>query len=201
MYIRTEIEKRKMEENHRWGQKVWRTRKRTVYHLKCDECECEFTRLKGEMSESRLSNDYLHFCENCFDYGKSAKLGRANRIKQLEGRIGEKTIDSCGYVRVYVGPKSSEERIYQFHNDHCGSIREHTLVVEQHLGRALEKGEVIHHIDGDKTNNELSNLQLMTVEEHNACHAANDSLVMEMYRKGLVEYDRRERRYRLACGS
>jgi len=37
---------------------------------------------------------------------------------------------------------------------------EHRLVMEKHLGRILTKKEVVHHIDGNKSNNELDNLML-----------------------------------------
>ena len=39
-------------------------------------------------------------------------------------------------------------------------IDEHRLVMEENLGRKLELSEVVHHIDGDKSNNDLDNLQL-----------------------------------------
>lgn len=197
MFLKESTEERKVQENHRWGKPVLRTRRKTVYHLKCDECGQEFTRCKGEMDKNRLSNECRHFCPECFDYGKVAKMGTDAYIRHLEERIGQKFVDSEGYVRVYVGPPTSEKRIYQFHNDYCGSIREHVLVMEQSLGRALEKGEVVHHIDGDKRNNRLQNLQLMSVDEHNACHAANDSLVLHLYRQGIMGYNRETKRYYL----
>jgi hypothetical protein len=37
---------------------------------------------------------------------------------------------------------------------------EHRIVMEEKLGRPLRKGEVVHHIDGDKANNDPSNLIL-----------------------------------------
>ena len=36
----------------------------------------------------------------------------------------------------------------------------HRLVMEQHLGRKLKKNETVHHIDGNRQNNKLSNLEL-----------------------------------------
>ena len=46
-----------------------------------------------------------------------------------------------------------------------GYVYEHRYVMEVHLGRALAKNEIVHHIDGDKLNNDIDNLQLMTRSE------------------------------------
>jgi len=43
---------------------------------------------------------------------------------------------------------------------------EHRQVAERKIGRALGPGEVVHHIDGDKHNNEPGNLAVMTQAEH-----------------------------------
>ena len=42
----------------------------------------------------------------------------------------------------------------------------HRWVMEQHLGRKLEKCELVHHIDENTLNNDLSNLKLL----HIGCH-------------------------------
>ena len=51
-----------------------------------------------------------------------------------------------------------------------GKLRmEHCLVWEEHYGE-IPEGMQIHHIDGDKTNNDISNLQLVTPLEHKRIH-------------------------------
>ena len=47
---------------------------------------------------------------------------------------------------------------------------EHRVIAEQMLGRALKRNEIVHHIDGNKHNNEPSNLQIMTQSEHVRLH-------------------------------
>lgn len=45
------------------------------------------------------------------------------------------------------------------------------LIMEENLGRLLTDNEVVHHIDGNKLNNNLVNLQLLTISEHAKLHA------------------------------
>jgi hypothetical protein len=47
----------------------------------------------------------------------------------------------------------------------------HTVVVEKEICRKLKVGEVVHHIDGDKSNNDISNLKLMSNSDHAKLHS------------------------------
>ena len=65
------------------------------------------------------------------------------------------------------------------HIDHKGYLRftvkgrlklVHRLAIEKHLGRELLAHEVVHHIDGNKLNNTIENLQVVTKTEHDNFH-------------------------------
>lgn len=60
---------------------------------------------------------------------------------------------------------------YIFEKQSDGSYRGvHRIAMETALGRSLNENEIIHHIDGDKTNNDISNLTIMTRAEHCMVH-------------------------------
>ena len=52
-----------------------------------------------------------------------------------------------------------------------GYVLMHRVVMENQIGRLLTNDEVVHHIDGNKSNNDISNLQLLTNAEHAKLHA------------------------------
>lgn len=51
-----------------------------------------------------------------------------------------------------------------------GYIREHRLIMEDHLKRYLDPIEIVHHKDEDTLNNKLSNLELLSGTEHRRFH-------------------------------
>jgi hypothetical protein len=75
--------------------------------------------------------------------------------------------DSRGYV-VLVLP---EEHPFASMRDARSRVYLHRLVMAEHLGRALAQDEEIHHLDEDKSNNELTNLLLVSGFEHRRIHA------------------------------
>jgi hypothetical protein len=77
-------------------------------------------------------------------------------------RKGGRIANQDGYIRA-LAKDHPFTRKYHY-------IFEHVMVMERHLGRRLEATECVHHVDGDRTNNALENLQLMTKSEHMRLH-------------------------------
>lgn len=79
---------------------------------------------------------------------------------------------------------------------------EHVVIMEEYIGRRINKNEVVHHINGDKLDNRLENLQLMTISEHMKLHYhdrvkingtfAPDNLTLVPYVHGKAMYAGKE---------
>lgn len=67
---------------------------------------------------------------------------------------GGRSVASNGYIIVRVG-------IDHHLSDVRGYAYEHRLVAEKILERRLRKGEIPHHINGDKTDNSLDNIKVL----------------------------------------
>lgn len=84
------------------------------------------------------------------------KMGDTKRDKTSNWKGGYKSWH--GYIRVRM-----PEHPYAATD---GYVPQHRLVMEQHLGRYLLPNEHVHHKDGNKSNNVLENLTLISPANH-----------------------------------
>ena len=54
--------------------------------------------------------------------------------------------------------------------DKRGRIMEHRFLIEKFIGRLLKKSEIVHHKNGNKLDNRIENLEIMTRSEHMRHH-------------------------------
>jgi hypothetical protein len=72
-----------------------------------------------------------------------------------------------------------------------GWVREHVLVAEAAIGRYLQPGEEVHHINGVKDDNRPENLVALFKSEHGVETAANNWGRLKTDRDELEEYRKR----------
>lgn len=75
---------------------------------------------------------------------------------------GGKGINDRNYRLVRIYPNNP----YYSMADPRGHIKEHRLIMAKHLGRCLMDNEVVHHLNGVKTDNRIENLRLDTRSQH-----------------------------------
>lgn len=78
------------------------------------------------------------------------------------------------YHRLSLGKDDNGKRIF---------IDEHRFVMEKHIGRKLNKNEIVHHIDGNKSNNNINNLQIMSKKEHRILHLKDNFHTLDAIKK------------------
>lgn len=74
---------------------------------------------------------------------------------------GKGWVDKRGYRWLYVNENGKKR-----------ARREHRVIVEQSIGRRLEPWEVVHHKDGNPSNNAIENLEVIEFGAHTAEHHA-----------------------------
>lgn len=85
------------------------------------------------------------------------RILKANDIAIRTGKLpGTKIKTSSGYVQVVLATDSPYRPMCSYHS----YVLEHRLVMAEHLERLLTPDETVHHINGDRTDNRIENLQL-----------------------------------------
>ena len=106
------------------------------------------------------SNAYVIFKDGNKKNFDISNLELKYRQKTFKTEFGLAGIGKNGYIVIVSGKYHSKTL--------------HRLIWEKHNG-GIPKGYQVHHIDGNKLNNDISNLQLLSAEEHTTFHMEKDN--------------------------
>lgn len=117
---------------------------------KCKQCKKKF------LGDPRPHN--INCSIECRNKSNSYRKARSENAKKYTGDKnpnwkGGKRVVNNGYIFIYTPTHPNRTK--------TNNVPEHRLVMEKHLGRYLNKEEVVHHKNGNTSDNRLKNLQLL----------------------------------------
>lgn len=119
-------------------------------------------------------------CKNCKKsfktfpcrIGNYCSRGCANSNKPGTFTSGHKWVGklkACGYRKMSHGYIEIYSPNHPMKNKR-NAVLEHRLVMEQKIGRFLNKNEVVHHINSNKSDNRINNLVLIPSQSEHMKH-------------------------------
>lgn len=109
--------------------------------------------------------NWTNFLIACGKEPRVSEFTNEARANSIKARIGKKGGNNKG-GRIL--EKNGYISIWKPDHPNCrtaGYVHEHRYIMSEYLGRPLERHENVHHINGDRADNRIENLELWTTQQ------------------------------------
>lgn len=163
-----------------WDQHRTKGRTGTQFLVTCGACKQQRWVYRGS-----IRKEFTGLCNSC-----AHKLAyKPPHVGQRNKKFTGKSRTQGGYITLAISMLSDTDQELANpmaqKNAREGRVLEHRLVMARHIERPLIKGETVHHISGEKTDNRIENLRLYAGN-----HGRGIDGFYQEYQEGLKEISR-----------
>jgi len=164
-------------------------------------------RVKIYKDKDWLYDQYINKNKSCIDIAKQCNTAKPTILSYLHRyKIPIRNLSEATKIKfdkLYELPQNYEvyfRKGYLFVRLPEGRNKPyHVWIMEQEIGRKLKSHERVHHIDGNKLNNNLNNLFLCkNTSEHRKIHFEIERIAFLLIEKNILYFDIKEKNYKIS---